>query len=85
MLNLWELHFMRNRVFYIISEFLGYKTPGGFAGLQVKHIFNFTTHYQKYSLKKKNNLFYVNTFQAFVANLMKKNGICYFQLHFPNY
>lgn len=35
MLNLWELHFMRNEVFCIISEFLGYKSKGGFAGSQV--------------------------------------------------
>lgn len=26
---------MRNEVFYIISEFLGYKPKGGFAGSQV--------------------------------------------------
>lgn len=37
MLNLWESHFMRNKVFYIISEFLGYKPKDRLAGSQIIH------------------------------------------------
>lgn len=74
---------MRNRVFYIISEFLGYKTQGGFAGLQVKHIFNFTTHYQKYSLKKKEQFILCQHFSGICCQFDEKEWHLLFSTAFP--